>query len=251
MTREAERFPWVAAAFGALLVAAGGLSLLRLPAPPEPEGWVREAGTRLPLTLTDTSGERVAEALREELALQDPAPLFLPTRWNSGQAHAPVGERIEPGRAFRNFDPKLAFTEDDARIALPPLAQVPESGLEAVTRTARRPALRELGHQALDLEPLPPRLAFLRVSQAGAGQERLAETVLRLPEAATTLLQAEPWTPLELLVAIGPGGIIGRPAVILGSGVERVDTWAQDYLVDGARLGARLEPGFYRVVLGP
>ena len=190
-------------------------------------------------------------ALEEELLLRDPTPLFLPTEWNSGQAQAPAGEHLEPGASFGTFDEKLAFTEDDARIVLPNIAAVPERALDAVEMIAQRPDFRELARQDLQMEPLPARLATLLVNDAETGAPRLEDHISELPATEAAMLKQELWSPVELLVAIGPGGLMGRPAFVIASGSEQIDNWVLQYLADGGRLGARLEPGFYRVVIGP
>lgn len=251
MTRQFQQFPWVAATAGALLVAAGGFSLLRLPPPPRPEAIVQPDAAAVPLSLGDVGAEQVGPALAEELLLRDPTPLFLPTRWNSGQAPAPAGERLEPGESFGRFEEKLAFAEDDARIVLPAIADVPETALGVIERVSQRPDLRELARQDIGLAPLAPRLATLLVSKAENGEVQLEENVSELPDTEASLLRQELWSPVELLVAVGPGGLMGRPAFVLGSGSERIDNWVLQYLTVGMRLGARLEPGFYRVVVGP
>ena len=251
MNRQILRFPWVAATCGALLVAAGGLSLLRLPSPPRPEGWLKSLGERRPLQLGEVGDAEVGAALRDELVLQDPKPLFLPTEWNSGQAEAPAEVRLEPGTSFGPFGPKYAFAEDDARVVLPEVAQVPAGPLETVELISDRPVFRELARQDLELRPLPGRLAHVQVNEADGGAARLALEITELPEAEATMLRRETWGPAELLVAVGPAGLMGRPAFMMVSGSERIDNWVVEHLTGAARLGARLEPGFYRVVVGP
>jgi hypothetical protein len=56
---------------------------------------------------------------------------------------------------------------------------------------------------------------------------------------------------LEFIVAINPAGIVGAPILASGSGWEEVDAFFRTYLVKTFRVGERLSPGQYRVVVGP
>jgi hypothetical protein len=246
--RKSERFPWWAALAGSTLVVAGGLALLRFPAPPDPRRV--EEGTRggaMRIARVGEGGEQDAR-LQEELALQDPTPLFLPTRWNSGQANQAV--QRDPPVVFSGFLPKLQFSNDDPDILIPAPGNVPAGPLEAVDLVERGPRLLELGRLPLEMPPVTPRLARLEVSHAGTGQVLIALNLSGGGVEATALRQ-ELWAPIEVLIAVSPAGLVGRPALIASSGSERVDNWVLDYLRGSASLGARLPPGFYRVLLGP
>lgn len=245
--RPPERFPWLAALLGATLVVVGGVTLLRFPNPPNPDLREARAAVTTPLRIVRTGGDVVQdERLRAELALQDPTPLFLPTQWNSGQANPAV--RRDPPAVFSPYDPAL---QEERAMVLPVPAVVPEDALATVGVLERGPKFLELGRRPLDLQSVPGRWAKLEVSHAATGQVHLAEDLAGpAPEAGTPSRQ-EFWAPMELLLVVNPAGLVGRPAVVASSGSERVDNWAVEYLSGPAALGARLAPGFYRVVLGP
>jgi hypothetical protein len=50
---------------------------------------------------------------------------------------------------------------------------------------------------------------------------------------------------------VSSAGLIGDPILVTGSGWEEVDTFFRSYLVKTFRLGERLNPGRYRVLVGP
>jgi len=48
---------------------------------------------------------------------------------------------------------------------------------------------------------------------------------------------------------VAPEGLVGLPSVSLSSGAEAIDAFFRDFLVRQFRIGERLAPGFYRVVI--
>lgn len=246
-------FPWLAAVLGALLVVIGAGSLLQLPSPPQPRTPLAREGPRVALRLAENRTGDPSGRLQEELALRDPTPLFLPTQWSSGQASLPLGVRREPGTSVGVFPPKLVFPDDGPAIAIPPPVSVPAGALAAVNAVERVPELRDLSRREQQRPPLPERRGRLVVSEAGTGRVTIAENVVirPSPSGGSATLRDVFWAPLEMLVAVNPGGLVGQPAVIRTSGTESVDEWVLSFLMEPGRLGARLEPGFYRVLVGP
>jgi hypothetical protein len=59
------------------------------------------------------------------------------------------------------------------------------------------------------------------------------------------------WQPAEFLVCVTAEGLLGRPVETVSSDVEDVDVFFRDYIEKTLRLGERLSPGMYRVVVGP
>jgi len=59
------------------------------------------------------------------------------------------------------------------------------------------------------------------------------------------------YAPLEFLVVISSAGMVGEPVLTTGSGWDDVDIFFRTYLVKTFRLGERLNPGRYRVLVGP
>jgi hypothetical protein len=243
-----DRFPWLAAAGGAALVVIGAVALLRLPAPPEPAQTAERAALRFSQFGLPTDDI----ALTEELALQDPLPLFLPTQWNSGQADLRLGLRPVPTVRFTSFDPYLVFDSGPAiQLFDPP--PPPADALQA-SLVDRVPSVSGLSQTDAAHRPLPERLLHFQISTVGEGRV-VADVEARLSaeaggEAGGPLRQTF-WAPLEALVAIDAAGLVGQPALVVTSGSEAVDRWVLDFLVRQAHLGARLAPGFYRVLVGP
>jgi hypothetical protein len=60
---------------------------------------------------------------------------------------------------------------------------------------------------------------------------------------------------MEFLVVVSSSGIVGdlvqMPSSVLGEVDEKADAFFRSYLVKTFRLGERLNPGRYRVVVGP
>lgn len=245
------RFPWIAAIAGAALVVVAAASLLRLPSAPLPRGDLTPAAPAVSLDLARGNAERGAR-LQEELELRDPAPLFLPSRWSSARAALPAGVLREPGTTVGVFPPKLVFGERGPEISFPAAAAVPADALTAVEAIERAPGFRQLSRRELQISPLRDRLARLVVSEAGGrGAPVIMEDLKPAGTDEETLLRRQLWSPIEALVAVTSAGLIGEPAVVSASGSEQVDDWAVAFLSGPARLGARLKPGFYRIVLGP
>jgi hypothetical protein len=63
------------------------------------------------------------------------------------------------------------------------------------------------------------------------------------------------FVPMEYLVAISSAGVVGEPILMVGTEGEemdeKVDSFFRTYLVKTFRLGLRLNPGRYRVLVGP
>jgi hypothetical protein len=60
---------------------------------------------------------------------------------------------------------------------------------------------------------------------------------------------------MEFLILVSNAGIVGEPVLMTGSRWEEVDeevdAFFRSYLVKTFRLGERLSPGRYRVLVGP
>jgi len=51
-------------------------------------------------------------------------------------------------------------------------------------------------------------------------------------------------------VTVSSAGLVGEPVLTTSSEGEDVDNFFRDYLVQSYRLGERLRPGTYRVLVG-
>jgi hypothetical protein len=60
-----------------------------------------------------------------------------------------------------------------------------------------------------------------------------------------------PWDPMEFVAAVDAAGLVGPLVPTARSGVDEIDAYFGHYLADTLRVGQRLSPGFYRIVVGP
>jgi hypothetical protein len=181
--------------------------------------------------------------LTEEAALFDRTPLFLPTEWNSTEKELP---RQEPGGAFAGFPDKFAFSENELGLNLPPPIKVPARLPDALAVNPPRDLMLGIGRTNYAAPVLAPRGAYVEVMAAASGRKVLVGA----------LSDAQPpgdgtWQPLEFMVAVDPAGLVGAPVLTVRSGAEDVDAYFRKYLAENLRVGDRLEPGFYRISVGP
>jgi hypothetical protein len=183
--------------------------------------------------------------LKQEASLNDPTPLFLPTEWNS----APDLPQRELGGAFQGYPDELAFATDKLKLALPPPVAVPASPAEALVSGAPGNPLLGIGRTDASVPVLPVRGAFVEIVATGTGAPVLARALAdaRPPQAAD-------WQPLEFIVKVDAAGLVGPPVLTSGSGAATVDAYfggSGGYLAQDLRVGELLNPGFYRISVGP
>jgi hypothetical protein len=226
-----ERRRWLAAAAAGAVLTAGVAALFRAPgpfAPPPaaPAPWIFLANAD--------------SLLREATALHDPAPLFLPTEWNS----RPAPPTRDPGVAFSSYAPDYHFPTDGLAVALP--RDLPANFADALADNPPGNPLLGLGRSDAPVPSLRPRGAFVEIVAAGTGA-----TVL-----STALPDARPpegvlWHPLEFLAAVDAAGLVG-PLVLTGpSDVDAVNGYFERYLTQTFRVGERLSPGIYHLRIAP
>jgi hypothetical protein len=174
--------------------------------------------------------------------LFDLAPLFLPTEFNSSRKpYVPD----EPGSAFAGFPFKPTFSDSQIVLHLPPPAEVPRSPAEALAGDPPGAPFIGFGRVDIKTEPLAPRAAYVEITDAESGRKVFSQTVkdARPP--------ASQWKPMEFLAAVDAAGLVGPPVLTQHSDVADVDAYFGQYLSEDLRIGQRLNPGFYRVSVGP
>src|SRR5436190_7842491 len=114
------------------------------------------------VVLTGTCVAGQDQAMREQAALADPAPLFFPTEWNYGQRPLPPSLRRQPGQVFASFEPKPGFTDQDLKLTPPETEPTPEKPADVLTQGNAAP-FAGLGHVDISHEPLHERIGFLEV----------------------------------------------------------------------------------------
>ena len=176
--------------------------------------------------------------------LRDPAPLFLPTDFNSSRKdYIPK----EPGGAFGGFQPDYVFDPSQLVLHLPPPVAIPASPAEALSDDP--PGAPFIGFDRANpvVEPLSPRRAYVEVVDARTGRSVFGEAVsdAHPPQASV------PWQPMEFIAAVDSAGLVGPVVPTARSGVDEVDAYFGRYLAETLRVGQRLAPGFYRISVGP
>lgn len=244
MARLAQAFPWtVAGAIAAVLLLA--LQAM-VQVPPSPQGTYTEGGLDGGgMLMADLAEEQDNETLIGELALKDPTPLFLPTDRNSGQVDLAMTVERAPGSSFGEFDPKLVFPLTGNDLDLPDVVRVPTSALGTLDRFESPVRGGELSRLDPLGEGLPERWGLLKVLSAETGHVVHEQTVVGSQIAG--LMEA----PVEALLAVNAGGLWLRPTVVESPEGVTVDFEQINLLLQEAHLGSLLQPGFYRILLGP
>lgn len=241
---EIKRRVWIGLLFA--IAAIGGWWLWTLAKPP-----VLAAAQPGPPPFVRLTGAGVGagdQILRERAELLDPTPLFFPTEWNFGQRPMPESMRRQPGQVFENFEAKVIFKEQD----------ITAYGVEAAAAPDRLPDVLVQGNETpfggmgqIDVArpTLAERGSFLEVKE-------LADDKVIISQALKGLLVPRlDFAPMEFLVVVSSSGIVGEPVLVNGSRWEEVDeevdAFFRSYLVKTFRLGERLSPGRYRVLIGP
>jgi hypothetical protein len=223
---------WTWAAISGVVVLLWLAFQIRVPGPPEAARPANPPSVRL-----------VDPVVTAWTMLLDPTPLFLPTEFNSSRIdYVPR----EPGGSFAGFPFKKTFSDTELELHLPPATDVPASPADALAGDP--PGAPFIGFDRADpvVEPLSPRGAYVDIMDAGTGRSVLA---LALADAHPPA--SMPWQPMEFIAAVDAAGLVGPVVPTNSSGVDDVDTYFGRYLADTLRVGQRLAPGFYRIVVGP
>jgi hypothetical protein len=234
---------------GGAVVFVLALSLFRGPLPSPPVAVAPGRRAEVVLLKPDAANS----ALHQQAVMRDTTPLFLPTDRNSAPRQLP---RREPGKTFLDNDPpKLSIGDGGLNLAadLPPIVTLngksPGAARPEDTLAAGAPAemLIGFGRAEVAVTPGTPRGAFIEVIAQASGQ-----TVLRaLVPASAAPPTTKVWQPLEFVAAVDRAGLVGPLVITEDSQVEEVNNYFRKYLAQTFRLGDRLDPGFYRVVIAP
>lgn len=196
-----------------------------------------------------TEADRV---LKDEALIRDLRPLFLPTQFNSS---LPEPRRDAGYTILDEERPRLEFTETELGIAkgLPPAATLngraaeKARGLDVLAPEDIAVGLTGFGRQERVVERLPARGGFVEVVAAATGERVLAEALPPTMGPAA----GKAWEPMELFAAVDAAGLAVPLVVTEGSRVDEVDAHFRKVLAQTYRIGERLPPGFFRIVVGP
>jgi hypothetical protein len=233
---------WVPAGVGAGLIIGTVLLLFRVPqVSTKPR--TTEQSTQITKVELAPKGDAL---LREEAELKDPTPLFLPTRWNAGDDALMMNAPREPGGSFQDYPPELTFGESQLKLEIPAHFELPSRPVDTFALEETNRALPGFGRTDAKIVQLPTRQGFIEVSAAGTGQVMIRQPIL--DEKPTTDVT---WQPLEFVIALDVAGVVGPPALTESSRVPAIDSFFREYVVKRLHIGERLEPGFYRISIGP
>jgi hypothetical protein len=203
-----------------------------------PEPHLREAGKPPP------SVGILDPVVVKATMLSDPTPLFLPTQFNSSRRDYVARE---PGGAFSGFAPKLTFDEAQLELKLPSSSSIPTSPAEALAGDPPGAPFLGFGRRDPVTQPLSARTAYVEIRASGTGKMVYEGSI----EDAHPPSRSLPWQPMEFIAAVDAAGLVGPLVPTVRSGVDDVDAYFGRYLAETLRVGQRLAPGFYRVVVGP
>lgn len=184
------------------------------------------------------------QVLRERADLFDSGPLFFPTEWNYGQRPLPARLRRQPGQVFGSFDPVMTFADPKLKLYGAETTPAPEKLADVLAQGNEAP-FAGFGQVDVTRPILPARVGFLEIRGFTDSKPIMAQALNGI-----TPPRLE-YAPLEFLVLVSSAGVVGEPVLTSGSGWEEVDTFFRSYLVKTFRLGERLNPGRYRVLVGP
>lgn len=242
---------WWVAVLAVIFFAAALVALLRPPGP----GMKAPAKPKIaPKVEVARLGEgTVGRLLREQAAIFDPTPLFLPTKWNAGQQPLPASVEHQPGQIFESFQPQLVFEKSRLDLPIPPPHVLPKSPIDLLKQPSRDPFLG-FDRQDQKLVPLPARYGIVEVIRAEDGKLIFSQGLGKPIVAADN---SSNWQPMEFLAVVTVTGLLGRPVMLPREGLpgnaatENMVSDLRHYLSADLHLGERLEPGIYRVVVGP
>jgi hypothetical protein len=239
---------WWAAGAVAGLITATFVLVIRLPVAP-PAVRSPEAPATVPPTVRIARPDASDRLLQEEADLRDLRPMFLPTERNA----ALVEPRMEAGRNFLDHESFKAAAEPELGAVLPEIGSIQGGALENATPLDAMGAtgiglpLAGFGRQSPEVVPMRPRGAVVEAVAMSDGRTVWIET---LPEGGTPRRDLA-WTPLEMVAVVDRAGLAGPLVITEGSRVDDVDIHFRNYLAQTFRLGERLAPGFYRIIVSP
>lgn len=235
--RKGVKRRWLVSAGGSLLV--GGLVVALFKVHPEPV--VTPVAPAVPPI-------RLSPGRADELAMRDLKPLFLPTPFNASPTSLP---RLDPGRRLFDVDAqKWKFADEGPSLQLPAAAVPPPRPVDTLDDDSG-PLASGMGRTDRKIEPLPASGGHIEVF-SGDRADSVLEMELPVDARPTgSVREASTWQPLEFVAVINVMGQVGSLVLVQKSGVEEVDVHFRNYLAERFRLGDRLAPGIYRVVVGP
>lgn len=230
---------WLVGVAGALVMLGGLLTLVRVPAEPP----VRPTTPGKPAIQLGRTGKDDA-SLTAQAAMYDQMPLFLPTERNV-TARPPVPP--EAGQAVLDRDArKLAFGGGGVALSMPAPVEVPKRAVDMLAQDEMTP-LFGLGRVDRPAPAASTRTGFIEVLTAGTNRLVLEQAL----DAGARPPTDRPWRPVEFIALVDEAGLAAPLVTAVRSDVDEVDNYFRNYLAQTLRIGDRLPPGSYRIVIGP
>lgn len=231
-TLVSEKLRWLAAGFATTIIGFGLLFWFEVPSASTDHA----AGSSPLETLL------VQRVVADEAALLDKTPLFLPTSWNTSIKDVSLPAT---GGVFADFPSAFADKEGDHGVGV---FRSDQEGFNGAVLNIEGPnsAFLSFGQKAQNLQVTRRAVGYLEVYSAKDGIAVIREALtLDLPPGTIN------WPPIELMTVVSAAGLVGPPVSITLSGLEEVDLYFADFLVKVFRIGEKLSPGVYRIVVGP
>jgi hypothetical protein len=242
---------WVVAVAVAIVLMIAFVSLVNVASTPIPLPALAPPVGGRP-TVKIARPDETDTLLKEESELRDLRPLFLPTDRNA----ALPDPKLEPGRTmFDHEGLKRPESDTDMQLGadLPPVATIggklaaKAGAMDVFDEAPASSGLQGFGRKTVESVPFRPRGGFVEVTAWVDGRRVRAED---LPVDARPP-NDRPWSPLELMAVIDRAGLASPLVVTEGSRVEEVDLHFKNFLTNSYRIGQRLDPGIYRIVVAP
>ena len=237
---EIKRRVWIAIGFtlGVIGIWWVGLS------PRIPPTEVAARPKQPSVILAGSVAESADVLLVEKAKYFDPTPLFFPTEWNFGQTALRESMKRQPGQVFQSFDPQ--FVSDDFKSVKHEIDSAELPGrLNEVVVTGNEAPFAGLGEQSREPLRLPERGSFLEIRNLHDNRTLITQS-MKIDSGFPP-----DFAPLEFLVVVGTAGLVAEPVLMNGSDGEEVDNLLRNYLAKSFRVGERLAPGAYRILIGP
>lgn len=233
------------AASGLIVVGVGlhlaGFLAFRVIAEPTYEPALQKPFVKLLPGSAETAGR-----LNESALLSDSEPLFLPTRWNAAASPVLTSTTANQTSPFDAFPAEIEMGTNEVGAmfsARPVTPDSPISGLElnpgSVFSSFGLDVPLDVGKRVSGIK--------IEVHDYITGEIQLSDTLSA--DGLAVELPSE-WRFVEFRVSVDPLGYVGRPVLVDGTGNESVDRALGDFLHSTA-VASKLQPGYYRMLLGP
>ncbi|MBL4575520.1 MAG: hypothetical protein JKY51_05385 [Opitutaceae bacterium] len=204
-----------------------------------------------PKVLLTRINQEVDQVLKEQLQLFDNKPLFLPTKWNYANSENFSVKDSRLVEVFKteapSFFPSEGVFESFSQVS-GDIIENPDDVLKGVNGSY----LRALGQRDEPVKPVSTRMAAIEVYSTRAGSIVYSEEVgLREERLGDFSHQGLLWMPVEFLILIDITGAIGRPLLTASSGSEEIDDFFRDFISEELNLAKKIDPGYYRILIGP